>query len=85
VRRDFIRVERTSIWDWEDTRFSFAERCDNVGRIGDVDWLVRGRPRRDSRDVKRDEMVDNCMASLGEYDNVYDVDYVNKARVGGYV
>jgi hypothetical protein len=59
--------------------FNFEERWDSVGRIGDVDWFVRGRPRRDSRDVRRDDIDDNCVASLGEYDNVYAVDYINKA------
>ena len=54
-------------------RASFELRWVSVGRIG---WLVevRGRPRRDSSVARRDDRVDSCVVSEGEYDNVYEVD-----------
>jgi hypothetical protein len=65
VVSDFMRAERWSRALLEVRMLSFVVRWFSVGRMGGCD-AVRGRPRRDSRVVRRDAMVASCVVSSGE-------------------
>lgn len=65
-----MRAERWSRALLEVRMLSFVVRWVSVGRMGGWE-AVRGRPRRDSRVVRRHDRVASWVVSSGEYDNAY--------------